>query len=78
MKKILKTVNQYPVIVQADQLGGYFVTCPVLPGCYSQGETIDEALKNIGEAIALGLEELSQKDKNNLGNAQISLHLVQI
>jgi len=38
--------------------GGYSVTCPALPGCYSQGETIDDAIANIREAIALTIEDM--------------------
>ena len=36
------------------------MTCPSLPGCYSQGETIDESLANIREAIELCLEDLAE------------------
>jgi len=38
--------------------GGYVVRCPSLPGCYSQGETVEEALANIREAIELCLEDM--------------------
>jgi antitoxin HicB len=38
--------------------GGYFVQVPSLPGCYSQGETMEEALTNIKEAIELHIESL--------------------
>lgn len=38
--------------------GGYSVRCPSLPGCYSQGETRDEALTNITEAIELHIEAM--------------------
>ncbi len=31
--------------------GGFNVSCPALPGCHSQGETVDEAIKNIKDAI---------------------------
>ncbi len=46
------------VIIEADETGGYTVSCPSLPGCHSQGETIDEAIANIKEAIELYLEVL--------------------
>lgn len=45
--------RHFPVIVTQEPKGGYWVSSPVLEGCYSQGETIDEALKNIQEAIEL-------------------------
>lgn len=48
------------VIIEPDETGGYVVSCPSLPGCHSQGETIDEALANIREAIELYLEVLEE------------------
>jgi len=38
--------------------GGYWVEVPSLPGCFSQGETKEEALENIKEAIALYIEDM--------------------
>lgn len=48
------------VIVEADEDGGFSVSCLSLPGCHSQGDTIDEALANIKEAIELYLEVLEE------------------
>ena len=48
------------VIIEPDDTGGYVVSCPSLPGCHSEGETIDEALANIREAIELYLEVLEE------------------
>ena len=50
----------FKVLLEPDQDGGYVVVCPSLPGCYSQGETIQEALANIREAIELCLEDLQE------------------
>ncbi|HHF56132.1 MAG TPA: type II toxin-antitoxin system HicB family antitoxin [Thermoplasmatales archaeon] len=44
------------VVLESQEEGGYTVYVPSLPGCISQGETIEEALKNIKEAIELYLE----------------------
>ncbi len=44
------------VILEPQQEGGYTVYVPSLPGCISQGDTKEEALKNIKEAIELYLE----------------------
>jgi antitoxin HicB len=52
------TSYDYKVIIEPDETGGYVVTCPSLQGCYSQGETIEEALGNIREAILLCIEDL--------------------
>jgi len=42
----------FTVIIEPDDDGGYVVHCPALKGCWSQGETIDEALHNIVDAIS--------------------------
>lgn len=44
------------VILEPSDEGGYTVYVPSLPGCISEGETLDEALENIREAIELYLE----------------------
>jgi predicted RNase H-like HicB family nuclease len=47
---------EYPVRLIPEKEGGYSVVVPGLPGCVSQGETRDEALANIEEAIELYLD----------------------
>jgi antitoxin HicB len=39
--------------------GGYVVSVPALPGCHTQGETLEEAERNVKEAIGLYLESLA-------------------
>jgi len=46
----------YPVILERDD-EGYFVSCPALQGCYSQGETYEEAIANIRDAVRLHIED---------------------
>ena len=41
----------FEVFIELAEEGGYVVTCPALPGCVSEGETRDEALANIKDAI---------------------------
>ncbi|MDP3772009.1 MAG: type II toxin-antitoxin system HicB family antitoxin [bacterium] len=41
----------YSVKLQAQKEGGFTVTVPALPGCISEGETMEEALENIADAI---------------------------
>lgn len=48
----------FPVVLIPQSEGGYFIQCPTLPGCYSQGETVEESLANIREAIELAVEDL--------------------
>ncbi len=47
---------RFKVILEPDEEGGYTVYVPTLPGCISEGDTIEEALANIKEAIELYLE----------------------
>lgn len=49
---------KYTVILQRDEDGGYMATVPALPGCVSQGDTREETLKNIEEAVELYLEDV--------------------
>ncbi len=52
-------VYNFKVILEPDEeSGGYVISCPSLQGCYSQGETVDEAIANIKEAILLCLEDM--------------------
>ncbi len=48
--------HELPVVLIADEAGGFVVECPVIPGCISQGDTREEALANIRDAIELCLE----------------------
>jgi predicted RNase H-like HicB family nuclease len=47
---------KFKVVIREGEDGWYVVEVPSLPGCISQGKTIEEALKNIKEAIELHLE----------------------
>ena len=49
---------KYTVIFEPAEEGGYVVRVPALPGCYTQGETLEEAKEMVKEAIALHLESL--------------------
>ena len=47
---------KYTVVLIPEEEGGYSAEVPALPGCYSQGETKDEAISMVKEAIELYLE----------------------
>jgi len=52
-------MRTYSIVVDPDpDEGGFTVTVPALPGCITQGETIEECLANANEAISLYLEDL--------------------
>ena len=48
----------FKVLLALDETGGYVATYPFLPGCYSQGDRIDEVLDDIREAIELCREDV--------------------
>jgi predicted RNase H-like HicB family nuclease len=48
----------YHVVLEPDRDGGYVAVVPAFPGCYSQGETVDEAIANVKEAITLTIEDM--------------------
>jgi predicted RNase H-like HicB family nuclease len=64
-RSLKKKVYQFTAIFEKNEDGGYTVTVPSLPGCISEGDTFDEALKNIKEAIVLYLEVM-KKDKEKI------------
>ena len=56
--------QKYEVVLHPDlEDGGYWVECPGLPGCASQGDTIEEALENIKDAIKGHIEVLEEDEK---------------
>jgi len=48
--------RQYVVVLEPETVGGFSVTVPALPEVVTQGESVDEALVNVREAIELALE----------------------
>ncbi len=68
-----------PIIVERDE-SGYFATCPSLQGCCTQGETYQEVLENIEDAIRLHIEDrlanvepVPQKEFVSLTTLRVSL-----
>jgi len=60
---------KYPVIlIKSDE--GFAVSCPALPGCWSQGSTQAEALANIREAIQLWLE-IAEEDARHEAESEV-------
>jgi predicted RNase H-like HicB family nuclease len=69
--------TQLPLFIEKDEDGFYVVECPVFDGCYSQGKTLDEALKNIREVIELILEERdNEKIIKSYRPREVSLHTI--
>ena len=51
----------YRILLRREPEGGYTVTVPMLPGCVTYGETIDDAIAMAREAIELSIEDLQEK-----------------
>jgi len=64
-------VRTYAVVIHEDPEGGFWGEVPALPGCYSQGDTIEELKDNIREAIAGVLEVLKEQGQEPDSNIQI-------
>ena len=66
-----------PIIVESDP-DGYFVTCPALQGCYSQGETYEQTIANIKDAIRLHIEDRLADGEEIPQPASVSLSTVEV
>ncbi len=66
-----------PIVVEADS-DGYFVSCPSLQGCYSQGETYEEAVENIKDAIRLHIEDRLANGEEVPQQGSMSLSTVEV
>lgn len=54
---------KYPVVINKSEYG-YDVHCPVLPGCHSEGETLEDAIENIKDAIKTYLRMIEEETKS--------------
>jgi predicted RNase H-like HicB family nuclease len=64
-------VRNYAVVIHEDPDGGFWGEVPALPGCYSQGETVDELKHNIREAITGVLDVMKEQGQEPASNVQI-------
>jgi predicted RNase H-like HicB family nuclease len=65
-----------PIVIEGDS-DGYYVSCPALQGCYSQGDTYEEAVANIKDAIRLHLEDRIA-DGDEIPHTSVSLSTVEV
>jgi predicted RNase H-like HicB family nuclease len=70
---------RFSVVIEKDK-DGYFAFCPELQGCYTQGDTYEEALKNVEDAISLHVkyileagEELSEVEFISLTSLEVAV-----
>lgn len=55
---------RYTVVLEREEDGGFVATVPALPGCVSQGDSREEALENVREAIAVYIEDCRESGES--------------
>jgi predicted RNase H-like HicB family nuclease len=66
-----------PIVIEGDA-DGYFVSCPALQGCYSQGDTYEQAVENIKDAIRLHLQDRIASGEEIPERVSVSLTTVEV
>jgi len=65
-----KMSQKVSVVIEKDEFG-YYAYCPELEGCQTQGDSIEEVMENIKEAIELYLETLSEEEIKEVTSKEI-------
>lgn len=68
---------RFSVVIEKDE-DGYFAFCPELQGCYTQGDTYEEALENIKDAIRLHIEDRLEADEEIPQPESVSLTSLEV
>jgi len=59
-------MHEFDVVIIEDETGGYVAFMPALPGCHTQGDTLEELMNNAKEAINLYIETLEKEEKKDI------------
>lgn len=70
-------VYKFSVVIEKDK-DGYFAFCPELQGCYTQGDTYEDALENIRDAIRLHVEDRIEEGEEIPQPESISLTSLEV
>ena len=73
-------LNEYvfTIIIEKEEEGGYHAFCPLLPGCHTQGETYEEAIENIKDAIKLYIESLREHNEEVPQEEDVTVKLTRV
>lgn len=71
------SIYKFSVIVEKDS-AGYFALCPELQDCYTQGDTYQEAIENIKDAIRLHIEDRIESGEDIPQSESVSLTLMEV
>jgi predicted RNase H-like HicB family nuclease len=66
MRRYIHLLSGLDVVVEKDPLADYFATVPALPGCGSQGDSVNDTLTNLNDAIMTVLHVIGEDDPNRL------------
>lgn len=67
----------FSIVIEKDK-DGYFAFCPELQGCYAQGDTHEEAFKNIKDAVKLHVEDIKESKEKLPEIESISLSTIEL
>ena len=70
-------LRRFKIILEPEAEGGFSVFVPALPGCATQGETLEECLKNAKEAIELYIQSLVD-DKVALPESDVLMEEIEV
>ena len=68
---------KFSVVVEKDK-DGYFASCPELQGCYTQGDSYEEVMENIKDAIKLHVEDRIESGEDVQQSESVSLTLMEV
>ncbi|GBE04683.1 hypothetical protein BMS3Abin10_00299 [bacterium BMS3Abin10] len=68
---------KFSVVVEKDK-DGYFAFCPELQGCYTQGDSYEEVMENIRDAIRLHVEDRIENGEDIQQSESVSLTLMEV
>jgi len=71
------SVYKFSVVIERD-VNGYFAFCPELQGCYTQGDTYEETLENIKDAIRLHIEDRLETGEEIAQAESVSLTMMEV
>ncbi len=71
------SIYKFSVVIEKDA-DGYFAFCPELQGCYTQGDTYEEVLENIKDAIRLHIEDRVESGEEIPQSESVSLTLMEV
>lgn len=77
-QEILENYMEYSVLIHKAEEGGFWSKVPALPGCFSQGETVEETIANTKEAAELIISVLREDNREIPVEDEFTVHQIRI